>query len=130
MKYSKKIAKDFEESWKKVESFFTDAINAEGGKHLTPLLDLIHQFKERELHLHLRAGQSMYFLALTRARMHGGDYSVMIKITTDKQGKFEIFRYEYQGESGNPRSHLTLVDPFSNDQFNSWIEELKSHEIT
>lgn len=75
-----KLAKYYEEgrliegelvvSWDNIEHFFTDT-NFEYFPAKYKILDLIRSMRAKGYDHHLRAGQSLYFLVLSRSRRHG-----------------------------------------------------------
>ncbi|TCI84706.1 hypothetical protein [Tenacibaculum sp. M341] len=125
MKYTDKIKKDFEKSWIDVKSYFTGITNPQ----FKLMLDLIDEFIKEGYNSKLRAGQSLYFLKLTRARLHDGNYNISIDMTINEEQKFEI--YLYDSKVSNEKIDSIIVDSvLDNDIFNSWLTELINQDIS
>ena len=128
MLYSEKIKKDFENSWDEVTSYFKESAILKNTKQLDLMINLIHEFKGKGYNSLVRAGTYLYFLQLTRARLHNGKYSIALKIAINNDNMFEVYKYDY--DISNEKTGFICVNSvFENDTFNSWMSSLIKEEI-
>ena len=92
------------------------------------MIKLITEFKARGYHSKLRAGQSLDFLKLTRARLHIGNYEVSLKIAVTKAHHFKVYRYDHR-VSQEKVGFIKVQSPFDSGEFNSWIAALTEEKI-
>jgi hypothetical protein len=114
VKYSEKIRKEFLDSWDRMESFFE--------KH-HKILELIRNLREFKYDEHLRAGQSMHSLILTRSRMHSGKYFESIQVFTLLDERYQIIYIDRR--NGLKKEEQIVADnPMQEKIFQDWIERL------
>jgi len=64
------IGREFIQSWDKIENFY-NKLSEKWPPSKHDALKLIHEMRKEGLHHQLRAGQSLFFLMISRARRHG-----------------------------------------------------------
>lgn len=82
----------FKQRWLRIEQFFTPIRS--GDEWQRPILALLQTLREQGYHKKLHAGQSMYFLILSRSKVHnlrGGKARIVFEF--DQKGGMEVSYY-------------------------------------
>ena len=121
MEFQTAIEAEFRDSWEGVRGFFERLVEDYPSMQLAPMLLLIDKFRHANLDTRFRAGQSLHFLVISRAKKYGlGLTDPAISFDSYGENRFQLRFHDCQ-ELIEYDFDLSQFDPVANESIQALL---------